>query len=75
MVTPSPAGRRDVRDGKPVSLFPEISTPPKLSGSAIHAVRMPGRSHTVKAPLFIAHLKNCFGDPPYWDTCPRQAGE
>jgi len=56
-----------VRAGKLVSLFPDIPAPPKLSESAIHAVRMPGRSHTVKAPLFIAHLKSCFGDPPYWD--------
>jgi DNA-binding transcriptional LysR family regulator len=56
-----------VREGKLVSLFPGIPAPPKLSGSAIHAVRMPGRSHTVKSKLFIAHLKSCFGDPPYWD--------
>jgi DNA-binding transcriptional LysR family regulator len=56
-----------VREGKLVSLFPGTPAPPKLSGSAIHAVRMPGRSHTVKAPLFISHLKSCFGDPPYWD--------
>jgi DNA-binding transcriptional LysR family regulator len=53
--------------GKLVSLFPDIPAPSKLSGSAIHAVRMPGRSHTVKAQLFISHLKNCFGDPPHWD--------
>jgi DNA-binding transcriptional LysR family regulator len=56
-----------IREGKLVSLFPRIPAPPKFSGSAIHAVRMPGRSHTVKAPLFISHLKSCFGDPPYWD--------
>jgi DNA-binding transcriptional LysR family regulator len=34
---------------------------------AIHAVRMPGRSHPVKAQLFIAHLREHFGEPPYWD--------
>jgi Transcriptional regulator len=56
-----------VRAGKLVPLFPEIPAPPKISGSAIHAVRMPGRSHTAKAQLIIAHLKSCFGDPPYWD--------
>lgn len=56
-----------IRAGKLVSLFPEMPVPPKASGSAIHAVRMPGRSHAVKAQLFIAHLKSCFGDPPYWD--------
>jgi DNA-binding transcriptional LysR family regulator len=56
-----------VRAGKLVALFPEIPAPSKMSGSAIHAVRMPGRSHTTKAQLFIAHLKTCFGDVPYWD--------
>jgi len=34
---------------------------------AIHAVRMPGRSHAAKAQLFIAHLKSEFGTPAYWD--------
>ena len=34
---------------------------------AVHAVRMPGRSHTAKAQLLIAHLKSEFGSPPYWD--------
>ena len=51
-----------VRAGKLVSLFPEIPAPPKISGSAIHAVRMPGRSHTVKAQLFISYLKSRFDD-------------
>jgi DNA-binding transcriptional LysR family regulator len=37
-------------------------TPP-----AIHAVRMPGRSHTAKARLFVAHLRHAFGSPPRWD--------
>jgi DNA-binding transcriptional LysR family regulator len=46
-----------IREGKLVSLFPEIPAPPKLSGSAIHAVRMPGRSHTTKAKLFISTLE------------------
>ncbi|MES2076782.1 MAG: LysR substrate-binding domain-containing protein [Pseudomonadota bacterium] len=35
---------------------------------AIHAVRMPGRSHAAKAQLFIAHLRAAFGAPPYWDA-------
>jgi hypothetical protein len=30
------------------------------------------RSHAVKAPLFIARLKNCFGDPPYWYRAQRK---
>lgn len=37
------------------------------SGSAIYAVRLPGRSHTAKASLFVDHLKDCFGSPAYWD--------
>lgn len=56
-----------VRVGRLVSLFPGIPASPKASGSAIHAVRMPGRSHTTKAKLFISHLKSRFDDPPYWD--------
>jgi DNA-binding transcriptional LysR family regulator len=56
-----------IRAGKLLALFPEMSAPPKAFRAAIHAVRMPGRSHTAKAQLFIAHLKSCFGDPPYWD--------
>ncbi|HEU4842922.1 MAG TPA: LysR family transcriptional regulator [Burkholderiaceae bacterium] len=35
---------------------------------AIHAVRLPGRSHAAKAQLFIAHLRRAFGAPAYWDT-------
>jgi DNA-binding transcriptional LysR family regulator len=46
---------------------PALSNSPK-SGSAIHAVRMPGRSHAAKAQMFIAHLREEFGDEPYWDT-------
>lgn len=34
---------------------------------AIHAVRLPGRSHAAKAQLFIAHLRRSFGAPAYWD--------
>jgi DNA-binding transcriptional LysR family regulator len=56
-----------VRAGKLIALFPEIPVSSKIARSAIHAVRMPGRSHTAKAQLFIAHLKSCFGDVPYWD--------
>jgi len=33
------------------------------SASAIHAVRLPGRSHNVRAKLFIAHLKQELGSP------------
>ncbi|HAT33370.1 MAG TPA: LysR family transcriptional regulator [Janthinobacterium sp.] len=56
-----------VKAGKLLVLFPDLPAPLKKIPSAIHAVRMPGRSHAAKAQLFIAHLKTCFGDPPYWD--------
>jgi DNA-binding transcriptional LysR family regulator len=42
--------------------------------SAIHAVHMPGRSNQVKAQLLIRHLKECFGDPPFWDVAMEAAG-
>lgn len=58
-----------VRAGTLVDLFPDIAAPAKTSRFAVHAVRMPGRSHAAKARLFIAHLESCFGDPPYWDRC------
>lgn len=32
------------------------------SASAIHAVRLPGRSHNVRAKLFITHLKQALGN-------------
>jgi DNA-binding transcriptional LysR family regulator len=57
--------------GQLVSLFPEhaaLVTPKP----AIHAVRMPGRSNKIKSQLFIAHLREVFGSPPYWhDATPR----
>lgn len=53
--------------GALVSLFPDLPAPSKGPQPAIHAVRMTGRSHATKAQLFIAHLKDCFGEPPYWD--------
>jgi DNA-binding transcriptional LysR family regulator len=49
-----------------VELFP-TAQPPKGAVSAIHAVRMSGRSHTGKASLFIAHLRKAFGEPPLWE--------
>lgn len=53
--------------GQLVPLFTDLSVPPKNTDPAIHAVRMPGRSHAAKAQLFIEHLKNEFGQPAYWD--------
>lgn len=40
----------------------------KKHSTGIYAVRLKGRSHAAKAQLFIAHLKQAFGDVPYWDT-------
>lgn len=57
-----------VAAGKLIVLFPDNPAAAKLPQPAIHAVRMPGRSHTAKAQLFIAHLKSCLGSPPYWDA-------
>jgi len=54
-------------EGKLVLLFDPDLTNAQKSASAIHAVRMPGRSHAAKAQLFIAHLRSEFGEPTYWD--------
>jgi DNA-binding transcriptional LysR family regulator len=52
-------------------LFPqgtaEAANLARKQGSGIYAVRLKGRSHAAKAQLFITHLKQSFGDSPYWD--------
>jgi DNA-binding transcriptional LysR family regulator len=53
--------------GQLISLFPEEPHIKSKRESAIHAVRMPGRSHAAKAQLFIAHLRDEFGEPAFWD--------
>ena len=54
-----------IASGQLISLFPDI--PALVSPKpAIHAVRMPGRSNAVKSQLFINHLREVFGTPPYW---------
>lgn len=53
--------------GQLVQLFPHQSASDSKHQPAIHAVRMPGRSHAAKAQLFIAHLRSVFGEPPYWE--------
>jgi DNA-binding transcriptional LysR family regulator len=58
----------DIKAGRLVSLFErELQSP---TASAIHAVRMPGRSAS-KAKLFIEHLRASFGvihgGVPHWD--------
>jgi DNA-binding transcriptional LysR family regulator len=55
-----------VATGQLLVLFGQIQPPAKFK-SAVHAVRLPGRSHDVKARLFIAHLRKAFGDPPHWE--------
>ena len=58
----------DIAAGRLVALLPQFASPPyKGVERAIHAVRMQGRSHEAKARLFIAHLKEQFGELPYWD--------
>lgn len=54
--------------GKLISLFPNEKPLPSKMVPAIHAVRMPGRSHAAKAQLFISHLRSEFGEPAYWDV-------
>jgi DNA-binding transcriptional LysR family regulator len=54
--------------GQLVSLFPDAPAVAAGPRPAIHAVRMPGRSHTAKAQLFISHLRETFGSPPLWET-------
>lgn len=57
-----------LRSGQLVALFPQEYDAPTIPGlPAIHAVRLPGRSHTTKARLFIEHLRTEIGQIPWWD--------
>jgi DNA-binding transcriptional LysR family regulator len=56
-----------LRDGRLVSLFPEDDGSADKGASAIHAVRLPGRSNVTRARLFLEHVREHIGDPPYWD--------
>ena len=58
--------KEKILSGELVSLFAD-DQPPGKPVAAIHAVRMPGRSHAAKAQLFIEHLRNEFGVPAFWD--------
>lgn len=51
-----------------VPLFAREKNSHASDATSIHAVRMPGRSHAAKAQLFIAHLREAFGAPAYWDA-------
>jgi DNA-binding transcriptional LysR family regulator len=57
----------DIQAGRLIPLFTHISPLSQRARPAIHAVRLPGRSHEVKAKLFIAHLQQLVGTPAYWD--------
>jgi DNA-binding transcriptional LysR family regulator len=59
--------------GRLVQLFPDAVAPMVPTLSAIHAVRLPGRSQTAKAQLFIAHLKQEFGEPAVWDVAVKDS--
>jgi len=56
-----------LEEGRLVSIFPMDFTNEHKQQAGIYAVRLPGRSHAAKAQLFIAHLKQEFGNPVYWD--------
>ena len=56
-----------IGDGRLVCLFPPSLQAAEAQPGAIHAVRLKGRSQAAKAQLFIAHLKEAFGAPTYWD--------
>ena len=55
-----------IKAGQLISLFPQIKRPQKHPPS-IQAVRMPGRSSSVKSKMFVDHLRKSFGSPPYWE--------
>ena len=56
-----------INSGQLIQLFPNTRDLSSNLQPGIHAVRLPGRSHATKAPLFISHLKSEFGEPAYWD--------
>jgi DNA-binding transcriptional LysR family regulator len=61
--------------GRLVCLFPCSLQAAEARPSAIHALRLKGRSHAAKAQLFIAHLREAFGAPTYWDRVVAHALE
>lgn len=56
-----------LRRGELVSLFPSHDGSTAKDAPAIHAVRLPGRSHVARARLFLEHMREHIGNPPYWD--------
>jgi DNA-binding transcriptional LysR family regulator len=61
--------------GRLVCLFPSSLQAAEAQPSAIHALRLKGRSHAAKAQLFIAHLREAFGATAYWDRVVAHALE
>lgn len=59
--------------GRLVRLFPDARDIPPPQAPAIHAVRLPGRSHAARARLFVHHLREHFGTPPYWDRASQRS--
>ena len=64
-----------IGDGRLVCLFSPSLQAAEAQASAIHAVRLKGRSHAAKAQSFIAHLREAFGAPAYWDRAVAHALE
>lgn len=56
-----------LQEGRLIELFPSAADLTKASQSSIHAVWLPGRSHKLKTKLFVSHLKEYFGNPPFWE--------
>ena len=61
-----------LRDGRLVALFPQEAGPHPADGlPGIYAVRAPGRGRSHRTQLFIQHLRESIGDPPWWDQTSR----
>ncbi|MDB5528431.1 MAG: LysR family transcriptional regulator [Devosia sp.] len=58
--------------GQLVEILPNAAQPARQAAS-VHAIHMPGRSHTAKVRLFVAHLRKAFGSPPYWERAIAEA--
>ena len=55
-----------IKAGQLIWLFPQVERPQKHP-PCIQAVRMAGRSSSVKSKMFVDHLRKSFGSPPYWE--------
>ena len=64
----------DIVAGRLVEVLPHAAQPARLTAS-VHAIHMPGRSHTAKVRLFVSHLRKTFGTPPYWERAIARSRE